>query len=318
MALAYQKPNDEIAEDFLKIIKKSEYIKRQEPLAGHTTFRIGGPADFFLTPETEEEVTAVVTYCKQQKIPYFFLGNGSNLLVSDHGYRGVIISLMKHFKEILAEGETMTAGAGALLSSLASKAAQQELTGLEFAAGIPGTIGGAVMMNAGAYGGEICQVFKSARILSEDGTIREYSKEELAFGYRCSSLKENHGIVLRAEFSLQKGNPDEIRAKMAEYNAKRREKQPLEYPSAGSTFKRPEGYFAGKLIEEAGLKGYHIGDMEVSRKHSGFVINKGNGTAEEARELILDIQDIVLEKFGVKLEPEIRFLGFTEEKFIGG
>jgi UDP-N-acetylmuramate dehydrogenase len=312
MALTYQKPNDEIAQDFLNIIKKSEHIKRQEPLAGHTTFRIGGPADFFLTPEKEEEVTAIVAYCKQQQLPYFFLGNGSNLLVSDDGWRGVIISL-KHFRKISAEEEIMTAGAGALLSALASKAADHALAGLEFAAGIPGTIGGAVMMNAGAYGGEICQVLKSARVLCEDGTIRTYSNEELSFGYRYSSLKESHGIVLSAEFALKKGNQEEIRAKMADYNTRRREKQPLEYPSAGSTFKRPEGYFAGKLIEDAGLKGYRVGGMEVSEKHSGFVINKNHGTAEEARKLISDVQTVVLEKFGVRLEPEIRFLGFTED-----
>lgn len=313
MAGVYQKPNDEIARDFLNIVQKSENIKKQEPLSEHTTFRIGGPADFYLMPETQEQIIAIVTYCKRYQIPYFFLGNGSNLLVSDEGYRGVIISLQKHWREIVVTEETMTAGAGALLSVLARSAQKNSLTGLEFAAGIPGTVGGAVMMNAGAYGGEISQVLKSARILCADETVREYSKEELAFDYRYSCLKENHGIVLQAEFSLQKGSQEEIRAKMADYNERRREKQPLEYPSAGSTFKRPNGYFAGKLIEDAGLKGYRVGGMEVSQKHSGFVINKDHGTAEDTLRLISDVRDTVSKKFGVTLEPEIRFLGFSEE-----
>lgn len=307
---------EQAGQDFLELLEKPENVKRQEPLSLHTTFRIGGPADYYLLPENEGQLLKVVDYCRQKELPHFFIGNGSNLLVSDEGYRGVVISLQKHFKDIAAEetadGTKLTAGAGVLLSSLATRAAEHSLTGLEFASGIPGTLGGAVMMNAGAYGGEICQVLTMARVLCADGSIREYSNEELAFGYRHSRLMEEHGIVLSAEFFLKKGNAEEIRGKMADFNRRRREKQPLEYPSAGSTFKRPEGYFAGKLIEDAGLKGYRVGGMEVSEKHSGFVINKDHGTAEEALQLIRDVQRIVEEKYHVFLEPEIRFLGFSE------
>lgn len=303
---------EQAGQDFLELLEKPENVKRQEPLSLHTTFRIGGPADYYLLPEDEEQLLKTIDYCRQKNLPYFFIGNGSNLLVSDRGYRGVVISLQKYFKDIAADGAKLTAGAGVLLSALAAKAAEESLAGLEFASGIPGTLGGAVMMNAGAYGGEICQVLQKARVLCADGGIREYSNEELAFGYRHSRLMEEHGIVLSAEFLLKKGNAEEIRGKMADFNRRRREKQPLEYPSAGSTFKRPQGHFAGKLIEDAGLKGYRVGGMEVSEKHSGFVINKDHGTAEEALQLIRDVQRIVEEKYHVFLEPEVRFLGFSE------
>ncbi len=297
------------AQDFLHILKKPENIRQQELLSEHTTFRIGGPADFFLTPEDEEQLMDVTAFCRERGIPYFLIGNGSNLLVSDDGYRGVIISLQKYFKEISADGGRISAGAGGLLSSLAAKAAEHSLSGLEFASGIPGTVGGAVMMNAGAYGGEICQVLTKARVFC-DGVVKNFEAEELKFGYRHSLLMENGGIVLSAEFSLTQGDEREIRSRMAEYNRKRRMKQPIEYPSAGSTFKRPEGYFAGKLIEDAGMRGYRIGGIEVSEKHSGFVINKGGGTAEDVVKIIEDIRKAVQEKFGVAMEPEIRFLGF--------
>ncbi len=307
---------EQTMQDFLEILKKPENVKRQELLSLHTTFRIGGPADYYLWPEDENQLLGVLNYCRQRNIPYFFIGNGSNLLVSDSGYRGAVISLQKHFKDIMAEetedGAVLTAGGGVLLSVLAAKAAEYSLTGLEFASGIPGTLGGAVMMNAGAYGGEICQVLTGARVLCADRSIRQYSNEELLFGYRHSRLMEEHGIVISAEFFLKKGDAGEISERMADLNRRRREKQPLEYPSAGSTFKRPKGYFAGKLIEDAGLKGYRVGGMEVSEKHSGFVINKDHGTAAEALQLIQDIQRIVGERFHVLLEPEVRLLGFSE------
>ena len=325
-----QKSEKEIASDFLEIIKNPENVRQQELLSVHTTFRIGGPADFFLLPEEETQLIAIIHYCRQYNIPYFLLGKGSNLLVSDKGYRGVIITLEKCFREIKVEEKTIeekqtkeeketelikiTAGAGVSLSRLSRLAAEYSLEGLEFASGIPGTLGGAVMMNAGAYGGEISQVLVSASIL-HSGEIRKYSCQELQFGYRHSLLMEmkEKGIVLSADFILKKGKKEKIREKMTDFNRRRREKQPLEYPSAGSTFKRPTGYFAGKLIEDSGLKGYHVGEMEVSKKHSGFVINKGHGTAEQALQLIQDIQRIVFEKQGVLLEPEVQMLGFDEE-----
>lgn len=320
MAGMNQKPGD-IRQDFLEILEKPENIRQNEPLSLHTTFRMGGPADYYLEPENEGQLQAVIRYCSQNEIPFFLIGNGSNLLVSDEGYRGVIITLQKYFRAMMVEKvETdgakelwkISAGAGMLLSALAALAAEHSLTGLEFAAGIPGTLGGAIMMNAGAYGGEICQSLKKVRVLCTDGTIRDYFKEELQFGYRHSRLMGDRGIVLSAEFVLGKGNREEIRAQMLEFNRCRREKQPLEYPSAGSTFKRPEGYFAGKLIQDAGLKGYRVGGIEVSEKHSGFVINKNHGTAKDAFQLIRDVQRIVQERCGVLLEPEVRFLGFDE------
>lgn len=319
MTVKYQKSEKEIAYDFLEIVKKQENIKQRELLSLHTTFRIGGPADFFLEPESEEQLLAIIEYCTQSGIPYFLLGKGSNLLVSDAGYRGAIITLEKCYREITVKDERgeetktyrITAGAGVLFSRLSAYAAEHSLEGLEFASGIPGTLGGAVMMNAGAYGGEVSQALASARILLS-GRIREYSNQELQFGYRHSLLMEEKGIVLSADFILRAGDKEKIREKMTEFNRRRREKQPLEYPSAGSTFKRPSGYFAGKLIEDAGLKGYRVGEIEVSEKHSGFVINKGHGNAEQVLQLIQDVQRIVLEKYGVMLELEVRMLGFTE------
>lgn len=320
MAGMNQKPEN-IRQKFLEILKKPENIRQNEPLSLHTTFRIGGPADYYLEPENEDQLQAVICYCSRNEIPFFLIGNGSNLLVSDEGYRGVIITLRKYFQTITMEKEEsagekelwkISAGAGVLLSALAARAAEHSLTGLEFASGIPGTLGGAVVMNAGAYGGEICHSLTNVRVLCTDGVVRSYSKEELQFGYRHSRLMEDKGIVLSAEFALGKGNQEEIRAQMSEFNRRRREKQPLEYPSAGSTFKRPEGYFAGKLIQDAGLKGYCVGGIEVSEKHSGFVINRNHGTAEDALRLIRDVQRMVREQYGVLLEPEVRLLGFTE------
>lgn len=331
MAGKYQKSEKEIAYDFLRIVKKPENMKQGEALSLHTTFRIGGPADFFLLPESEEQLLALIQYCLQYEIPYFLIGRGSNLLVSDAGYRGAVITLeiccgqlaVEEIKNDSVNNTNtdkeqiekwkITAGAGIPLAKLAAYAAEYSLEGLEFASGIPGTIGGAVMMNAGAYGGEISQVLASARVFSY-GTIRNYSNQSLHFGYRHSLLMEEKGIVLAADFILKQGDKEKILEKMADFNRRRREKQPLEYPSAGSTFKRPKGYFAGKLIEDSGLKGYCVGEIGISEKHSGFVVNKGNGTAEQAWKLIQDVQRIVWEKQKVKLEPEVRLLGFEETK----
>lgn len=297
----------------LKELTKEGCIIENEPLAGHTTFRIGGPADYFATPSSEKEVADIITFCRKEGLPFFVMGNGSNLLAGDKGFRGLVLSISKNMSACRMEtkgGQThVFAEAGISLSALAGQAARQELTGLEFAAGIPGTLGGAVFMNAGAYGGEIKDALVCARVLLPDGTIRRFSKEELELGYRHSVLMENNGIVLSAEFLLGKGKKEEIYAKMKELAAKRIEKQPLEYPSAGSTFKRPEGYFAGKLIMDAGLSGYRVGDAMVSEKHCGFVINAGKATAEDVRTLMREVSDLVFEKCGVRLEPEVRMLG---------
>ena len=261
----------------------------------HTTFRIGGPADYFLIPETPEEIKQILNICRDENIPYFILGNGSNLLVSDAGYRGAIIQVFRNMSGITTEGTKIRASAGALLSAIAAEARNASLTGFEFAGGIPGTLGGAVVMNAGAYGGEMKDVLEEVTVLDGDGNIRTLKAEELELGYRTSALKE--------------GDPEAIRARMRELSEQRTSKQPLEYPSAGSTFKRPEGYFAGKLIMDCGLRGYRVGGAEVSQKHCGFVINAGGATAADVRALMQDVTEKVQEKFGVTLEPEVKFLG---------
>lgn len=297
--------------DKLKRVISSERIWQNEPMKQHTTFRVGGPADYYVRPSIEE-IQSIITLAKRENMPYTIIGNGSNLLVKDGGIRGLVIELgleagMVHLKE--GNNHMITAEAGVRLSALAKVAANNSLTGLEFAAGIPGTVGGAVFMNAGAYGGEIKDVIVNATVLEEDGIVRTFLKEDLDLSYRHSAISENGGIVLSASFVLQEGNPDEILAKMADFAARRKEKQPLEFPSAGSTFKRPEGYFAGKLIQDAGLAGYRIGDAQVSEKHCGFVINRGNATAIEILQLIFDVQEKVQKEFGVKLETEVRILG---------
>lgn len=297
----------------LKDIIKGGSIKEDELMKAHTTFRIGGPAKIYAIPSTEDELSALVQLCNKFKVPFFILGNGSNLLVSDDGFDGVIIEMKEHFSSIQIKesgDETIiTAGAGTLLSRLANEIANLSLTGFEFAAGIPGTLGGAVAMNAGAYGGEIKDRIVSARIMTRSGEIKQLSKEELNLGYRKSIITNTADIVLEAVFSFEKGDKQEIVALMKDYNGRRREKQPLEYPSAGSTFKRPEGYFAGKLIMDTGLAGFRVGDIMVSDKHCGFVVNVGKGTAAQAKELIQQVSIKVEEKYGVKLEPEVRFVG---------
>lgn len=298
----------------IKTILTAEQIKKDEKLAAHTTFRIGGPADYFLMPANVHEVAAVVELCKKEKIPYYVLGNGSNILAGDLGFRGAIIQVgkkMSEFEILSQDGEQVhiKAQAGILLSTLARWIANQSLTGFEFASGIPGTLGGAVAMNAGAYGGEIKDCICCATVLDSNGNITSLDKEELELGYRTSIIQKEDYIVLEAEFCLSKGDSFQIQERMVELQKKRKEKQPLEYPSAGSTFKRPEGYFAGKLIEDSGLKGYRVGDIMVSDKHCGFVVNVGKGTAKDAHQLLQDVERKVWETFQVQLEPEVRFLG---------
>ena len=280
-----------------------------EPMRRHTTFRIGGPADYLIRPETEEVLRKILALCAEEKLPYFILGNGSNQLVSDQGYRGVIIQIYKNFQQCVTEGNVIRAGAGILLSRLSAAAGEAGLTGLEFASGIPGTLGGAVFMNAGAYGGEMKDILSWADVLDEERKLRRLSAEELELGYRTSRVKKEGWIVTGAELKLKFGDPEKIREKIEELKAARTSKQPLEYPSAGSTFKRPEGYFAGKLIMDAGLRGFRVGGAQVSEKHCGFVINTGNATAADVRELMRQVQEKVWEKYQVRLEPEVRFLG---------
>ncbi len=295
----------------LRTILDDNQIMIEEPLARHTTFLIGGPAWFLVLPESVSDVAAVVKLCLAENMPYYIMGNGSNLLVSDKGYRGTIIKLGQSFSKISIDEEKyiVRAEAGVLLSKLANEVAEHSLTGFEFAAGIPGTLGGAVTMNAGAYDGEIKQAILEAVLLDKDGNILRLNKEELKMGYRTTIIQENHYIVLEAVFGFQPGVKENILSKIKDLNARRREKQPLEYPSAGSTFKRPAGYYAGKLIMDSGLRGYQVGNAQVSEKHCGFVINKGGATATEVKTLISDIIEIVNNKFGVVLEPEVKLLG---------
>ncbi len=281
----------------------------QEPMAKHTTFRIGGPADCFVMPHSVEELKAVLGLVRTEEIPYFVMGNGSNLLVSDEGFRGVVISIGKNMSNIRIEGTTVYAEAGAFLAGIAARAKGASLTGFEFAGGIPGTLGGACVMNAGAYGGEMKQVLKEVRCIDETGVMRTLSGEEMELGYRSSVFMKQNWIVTDAVIELQEGRPEEIEALTADLRQRRISKQPLDLPSAGSTFKRPEGYFAGKLIMDAGLRGYRVGGACVSEKHCGFVVNDQNATAKDVCGVISDVQRIVKEKFGVTLMPEVRFLG---------
>lgn len=287
----------------------NENVLKDEPMKNHTTFRVGGPVDWFVMPEEEEQVREIVNILHAEKIPYYVMGNGSNLLVGDKGYRGVVIQLYKKMSKIRVTEHVVYAQAGALLSKIAAEALAHELSGFEFASGIPGTLGGAVMMNAGAYGGEMKHVLKSALSLTADGELRVLPAEQMELGYRSSIFSKNGDIVLSAELELKSGNPETIRTYMEELKEKRVTKQPLEYPSAGSTFKRPEGYFAGKLIQDTGLQGFQVGGAQVSEKHCGFVINKDNATAADILSLIEQVVDKVEEKFGVRLEPEVKRIG---------
>ena len=284
-------------------------LKEGELLSNHTTFRIGGAAKYFAVPKNEEEIMEAVDFAIVKDLPYYILGKGSNVLFADEGYPGVVIEIGAGMEKVERIGDTgIRAQAGVSLSALAAFAAREGLSGLEFAGGIPGTLGGAVTMNAGAYGGEMKDVIVSAKVMDKEGAVQELSCEELQLGYRTSIVQKKQLVVLEAEFLLKPGTTEEIQNTMKELNAKRREKQPLEYPSAGSTFKRPEGYFAGKLIEDAGLRGYRVGDAQVSEKHCGFVVNRGKATCAEVIQLIEDVQKEVKEQFGVQLEPEVRII----------
>ncbi|MFT4106293.1 MAG: UDP-N-acetylmuramate dehydrogenase [Lacrimispora sp.] len=287
-----------------------DHVKQNESMGNHTTFRVGGPAACFVTPSDGKELAAVITLCRRENVPYFILGNGSNLLVGDKGFDGVIIS-MAEFSVCRADEKTgiLKAGAGVLLSKISQEACRACLTGFEFAGGIPGTLGGAAAMNAGAYGHEIGEVLHTVRVLTPEGKELELSAGELELGYRKSCIIPRGYVVLEADIRLEPGDQESIRSRMEDLASRRREKQPLEYPSAGSTFKRPEGYFAGKLIEEAGLRGFSLGGAQVSEKHCGFVINKDQATASDVIALCEEVKKRVFENSGVKLEMEVKTLG---------
>ena len=295
-------------------INGEKQVAESEPMSRHTTFRIGGPAKVFVSPDNIEKIIKTIELLKNEKCDYFILGNGSNLLVADEGYDGIVVST-ESLKDLNIEREDgdetyIYAEAGVMLSRAAVLASESSLTGFECAGGIPGTVGGAVSMNAGAYGGEIKDVIVSADVLMSDGTVVKLTKDELELSYRNSIVQKEKMIVLSAEFALKKGNKSEILDKMKDFSQRRRDKQPLEYASAGSTFKRPEGYFAGKLIDDAGLRGYRVGNVMVSDKHCGFVVNMGGGTCEEAKAVISHVREEVDKQFGVTLEMEVRKLGW--------
>lgn len=281
-----------------------------EPMSKHTTFRIGGPADLLVTPENVQQLGKLCQLFRSNEIPFLVLGNGSNILVGDGGIRGVVIQLGNRFARCEVSGNVITAQAGIKLSRLAGTALEHNLTGIEFAAGIPGTFGGALFMNAGAYEGEMSQVVTSVTYLDAEGNVKEISAADCEFGYRTSIFTKNPDlIVLGGRVKLKPGDGAEIRAKMDDFAERRVSKQPLHLPSAGSTFKRPAGYFAGKLIQDAGLMGFRVGGASVSEKHAGFVVNDGGATAKDVRTLMEEVQKKILDAYGVMLEPEVRFLG---------
>ncbi len=299
--------NQKFIEELQEIVGK-ENMRQMEPMSKHTTFRVGGPADVMVWPKGDM-LSQVIRLCTQHKEPYYIVGNGSNLLVGDGGIRGVVIGMGKGQDMLYVEENQVVAGAGTLLSKVANLAAEHGLSGMEFAAGIPGTIGGAVVMNAGAYGGEMKDIIERVTVLEPNGEERTLSAEELELGYRRSCIIERGYIVTQVVLKLVPGDKSEILDYMKELREQRTAKQPLEYPSAGSTFKRPEGYFAGKLIQDAGLRGYRVGGAQVSEKHCGFVVNCGGATATDIRKLIGDVQIEVEKQFQVRLEPEVKMVG---------
>ena len=286
-----------------------EHILLNEPMKDHTTFRIGGPADCLILPASMEDVAFVFQCLKRHDIPFVILGNGSNVLVLDKGIRGAVIKFNSPISAIRKKKNTLTAGAGALLRDVSEFAAENNLSGMEFACGIPGSIGGAVFMNAGAYDGEMKNIVSAVRAISPKGEIVQFAANELDFGYRHSIFQENGCAICEVDLTLAPGNAEEIKEKIAGFTERRESKQPLEMPSAGSTFKRPEGHYAGTLIEQTGLKGFTVGGAQVSDKHAGFVVNAGDATAKDVLELIRQVQDRVFEKHHVKLFPEVRILG---------
>lgn len=298
--------------DELKTTIQTGQVLTDALLSEYTSFKIGGPAAVLVSPANEEEIGAALAIAKRHEVPVFVLGNGTNLLVSDQGYQGMILHIGKNYSSISVEGNVIRAQAGALLSRTARQAYLHGLTGMEFAAGIPGSLGGAVSMNAGAYGGEMKDILTEVTLMDRSGNIFTLPAEEMDLSYRHSCVFDRELIVLSATMVLREGDPAAIEARMNELAEARRSKQPLEYPSAGSTFKRPEGYFAGKLIQDAGLKGFAVGGAQVSEKHSGFVINTGGATAADVIQLIKEVQRRVYEDAGVVMEPEVRMLGFDE------
>ncbi|WP_373484830.1 UDP-N-acetylmuramate dehydrogenase [Acetobacterium malicum] len=292
----------------LQAIMAVENIKENEPMKNHTSFKVGGPADLFLMPQSRAELQAVLEICKESQKPLYIMGNGSNLIVRDKGYSGIIINT-KALNQVETVGETLIAEPGISLKDLANVALKEKLTGLEFASGIPGSLGGAVTMNAGAYDGEMKGVITSITVISEDGSLKTIPADQCNFGYRSSILQQHHWVLVSVELGLKSGDYQQIEAKMLDLNNQRQSKQPLEYPSAGSTFRRPVGYYAGKLVQDAGFKGYAIGGAQVSEKHSGFVINKGGATAADILNLIGAIQAAVKEKFDVDLKTEVIVIG---------
>ena len=295
--------------EYIRANVPEEDILTEEPMSRHTTFRIGGEAACFIRISSEEQLRKLIPYFENVGIEYFVLGKGSNLLVGDKGYPGVILQISDACQQIEAEENRLQVQAGAALSKVALFALERGLEGLEFAAGIPGTVGGGVVMNAGAYGGEMKQVVESVRVLSPEGEILTLDNDTMEFGYRTSIIRNRNFTVLSVTFRLREGNREEIRARIEDFQKRRMEKQPLNYPSAGSTFKRPEGYYAGKLIMDAGLRGFQIGDARVSDKHCGFVVNVGKATARDVTDVIEEVQEKVRERFGVSLEREVIYLG---------
>lgn len=296
----------DIKNDLMKICSD---VRLNEPMSRHTSFKIGGAADIFCMPHNGAEMKVLVKYFKSNSIDFMIMGNGSNMLVGDGGIRGAVIKPGGELSQISASGDEITAGAGVLLSKAANTALANELSGMEALSGIPGSVGGAVSMNAGAYGTEIGDVLKEVTFIDENLETKTLSADKLGLSYRKSIFTDTDRIILSAVFKLKKGSKEEIAAAMREFTKRRTEKQPLSYPSAGSVFKRPEGHFAGKLIEDCGLKGYSIGGAEISKLHAGFIINYDNATAEDVKNLIKYTQERVFEKFGVKLEPEIKIIG---------
>lgn len=281
----------------------------QEPLSRHTTFKVGGPADILVCPESVTEIQRLIGYCREKNLSYTIVGLGSNLLVRDKGYRGMVIKLGHSLRGLYITGEEIMAEAGIRLSELSKKAAAQHLSGLEFAEGIPGSLGGAVVMNAGAYNGEMRQVLVAASAIDGEGNLRTFPAEELQFGYRTSLFQKGDWVVVSALLKLESGRREEIESRMREFARHRREKQPLDMPSAGSTFKRPPGVYVGPLLEKMGLKGYRLGGAEVSAKHAGFIVNTGQATAQEIIDLISYIQQRARDEYHLHLEPEIRIIG---------
>lgn len=299
---------ENIAGMFREIVG-AENVFVDEPMKKHTSFKVGGPADILVTPNTLESLNKIVQICRRQLVPFFIMGNGTNLIVRDKGIRGVVIKIFDSFNKWEVKGDVITAEAGILLSKLANVALEHGLMGLEFASGIPGTLGGAVAMNAGAYDGEMKDVVVRTQYIDENGIIKTVEGARHQFGYRDSFIQREGGIVLNTQLKLKKGSKDEIRAKMNELNRRRKEKQPLEMPSAGSVFRRPEGHYTGKLVEDCGMRGYRVGGAQVSEKHCGFIVNAGDASAQDIERLIGAVQDNVKNKFGVDLNTEVKILG---------